>query len=301
MSYALKHILQALIVIAMAAALVGAALWARGKAGGEKCIVVDVVIANADSSAFVTPDGVRAQLKTIGIKTVGQLMSDINTDRIEEALAAGDYVEQAQCVKCPGGRLLVSATQIVPVLRVFDGDNSYYVNRVGKRVPATASYHADVPVVEGHFSKSWQPTRLLPLVDAVEAMDGQFASMYVANDSNNVYVVPRIKGHVVNFGPVTGIDNKLAKLRLFYSEVMPQKGWMTYDTISLKWDHQVVATRRSKAKKVEIDYSEDDDEPMADMQTMTGNPDSTGTAGKKAPTDTVRTAATKTDQTKKQQ
>lgn len=270
MNHTLKHLVQTLIVVVLAAALVIAALWAQGKAGGERCTVVDVEIANADSSAFVTPDGVRAQLKTIGIKTVGQLMDDINTDRIEEALAASDYVEQAECVKCPGGRLLVSATQIVPVLRVFDGDNSYYVNRAGKRVAATASYHADVPVVEGHFTKQWQPTRLLPLVDAVEAMDGQFASMYVARDSNNVFVVPRIKGHVVNFGPVTGIDSKLAKLRLFYREVMPQKGWMTYDTISLKWDHQVVATRRSKAKKVEIDYSDADDEPMADMQTMTG-------------------------------
>lgn len=268
-----RHLLQALILIALVAALAVAILWGRGKAAGERCIAVDVEIANADSSAFVTADGVRAQLKTIGIKTEGELMSDINTDRIEEALAASDYVEQAQCAKCPGGRLLVSATQIVPVMRVFDGDNSYYVNRAGKRVPATSSYHADVPVVEGHFDRRWQPTRLLPLIDAVEALDGEFASMYVARDSNNVFVVPRIKGHVVNFGPVTDIDNKIAKLKLFYKEVMPQKGWMTYDTISLKWNHQVVATRRAKAQKATIDYSDDDDEPMADLQTMTGTPE----------------------------
>ena len=49
---------------------------------------------------------------------------------------------------------------------------------------------------------------------------------------------------------------------------MPAKGWETYDTISVKWDHQVVATRRHKAVKIEMTYDSAYDEPETDIQTM---------------------------------
>jgi hypothetical protein len=56
---------------------------------------------------------------------------------------------------------------------------------------------------------------------------------------------------------------------LFYREVMPKRGWNTFDTISVKWNHQVVATRRTKAVQQTIEANPDDDEQAPDIQTMT--------------------------------
>jgi len=78
---------------------------------------------------------------------------------------------------------------------------------------------------------------------------------------------------VVNIGNADGFDNKFAKLKLFYSEVLPKRGWNTYDTISVKWNHQIVATRRVKAVPQIIEYDPEDDEQAPDIETMT-----TGTA-----------------------
>jgi hypothetical protein len=50
---------------------------------------------------------------------------------------------------------------------------------------------------------------------------------------------------------------------------MPQRGWNTFDTISVKWNHQVVATRRTKAVQQVIVDAPDDDEQAPDIQTMT--------------------------------
>ena len=92
--------------------------------------------------------------------------------------------------------------------------------------------------------------------------------MYSVRDSNNVYIVPCILGHVVNIGHIDNLDNKFAKLREFYTKVMPEKGWLYYDTISLKFSHQVVATRRVKAVKSDFDWANQPDEADADIETM---------------------------------
>ena len=136
---------------------------------------------------------------------------------------------------------------------------------------ATNYYHSDVPVVQGHFTRKYPPTRLLPLIDYVEkdSLLRSLVSMYVVRDTNNILIVPTLSGHVVNMGNASGFENKFAKLRLFYEKVMPKKGWNTYDTISVKWSHQVVATRRVKAVEQVIEYNPEDDEQAPDIQTMT--------------------------------
>ena len=84
----------------------------------------------------------------------------------------------------------------------------------------------------------------------------------------NVMIVPTVSGHVVNLGDVNNIENKFKKLLLFYRKVMPEKGWQTYDTISVKWNYQVVATKRTKAVKEVMDWSEEYDEPDPDMEML---------------------------------
>ena len=88
-------------------------------------------------------------------------------------------------------------------------------------------------------------------------------------DTNNIIIVPELSGHVVNIGNADGFENKFAKLKQFYTQVLPKRGWNTYDTISVKWNHQIVATRRVKAvEQVLPDHSEDD-EQAPDIETMT--------------------------------
>lgn len=255
----------------LAAALVTGILWAKDKSRGEKCTGIEVQVINADSTSFVTPQGVLNDLKGQGIKLVGKRMGDINASEIEEALRLSPYLENADIVKCQDGKVLIRVSQLVPVFRVFDGGSSYYVNRAGKHMSATNYYHSDVPVVQGHFTRKFPPTHLLPLIDYVEndSLLHSLVTMYIVRDTNNIILVPSISGHVVNIGNVSGLDNKFAKLKLFYREVMPQRGWNTFDTISVKWNHQVVATRRTKAVQQTIVDAPDDDEQAPDIQTMT--------------------------------
>ena len=272
----MKRLIQNIILIVMAVALTTGILWARYKSQGELCNSVEVEVINADSTSFVTPQGVLSDLKHQGLEFKGKRMADINASDIEKALSQSPYLEFADIVKCQDGRLLIRVSQLLPVLRVFDGDNSYYVNRAGKIMDASLYYHSDVPVVQGHFTRKYPATRLLPLIDYIESdsLLSSLVTMYCVRDTNNIILVPQISGHVINVGDASGFENKFAKLKLFYREVMPKRGWNAFDTISVKWDHQVVATRRHKAVRQADPGDPNDDEQPPDIETMdmTWNP-----------------------------
>ena len=267
----MKRLIQNIILLILATLLVAGVIWARSRKTNEVCQRVTVQIVNKDSTVCVTEQGVQTELAQSGIKVIGKPMWQINAARIEEVLGHSEYLENVECVKATDGELIIRASQLVPVMRVFENDgSSYYVNAAGKRMNATAIYHSDVPVVQGHFTKQFPATRLLPLVKYVEgdSLLRTLVTMYSMRDSNNIFLVPSIYGHVVNIGGVNGFEQKFDKLKLFYREVMPAKGWETYDTISVKWNHQVVATRRKKAVQVAMTYDPEDDEVIPDLETM---------------------------------
>lgn len=283
----MKRLIQNSILIVLAAALGLGIMWARSKSQGEVCTAVEVEVINGDSTSFVTPKGVLSDLRGQGVTLVGKRMADINASDVEEALRISPYLESADIVKCQDGKILIRVSQLVPVFRVFDGDNSYYVNRAGKLMDAMSYYHSDVPVVRGHFTRKYPPTRLLPLIDYVEndSLLRSIVTMYSVLDTNNIIIVPEISGHVVNIGNAQGFENKFAKLKLFYREVMPKRGWNTFDTISVKWNHQVVATRRVKAVVQTIEIDPDEDEQAPDIETMNVNAKPNQGADNKAPAD----------------
>lgn len=275
----MKRIVQYIVLLLLTALLVWGILWARGKANEELCVGVDVEVVNADSTSFVTPEGIKNDLNKLGIRIVGKPMASINASEIENKLRQSEYLESAECVKGGNHRVLIRVRQLVPVLRVFDQDNvSYYMNRDGKRMNAVPNYRADVPVVQGHFDARFPAIRLLPLVEYVESdsLLSSLVAMYSVRDSNNVFIMPNVygtvnhvmRGHVVNLGSVDNYKAKLKKLCAFYKNVLPVKGWAYYDTISVKWDYQVVATRRNKKVHVAVQIDSIDNESEADLETI---------------------------------
>ena len=257
-------------------------LWARDKSHDEICTALEVEVLNNDSTSFVTPLGVIEELERHHIIVKGKPVWQINVEEIEKQLGESQYIESVECMFENGGRLKIKVAQIVPVMRVFDGDHSYYVNKDGKRMTAVSTFHADVPIVEGHFTSSYGPLRLLPMINYVEQDSAlkSLVTMYFMRDSNNIFIVPSINGHVVNMGNCDGYESKFKKLKLFYNKVMPVKGWKYYDTISVKWNHQVVATKRDKTIEVEPEYDPEEDEPSDNMQTMRVSDNSKGPVNK---------------------
>ncbi|MEG2218029.1 MAG: hypothetical protein RRY02_00755 [Muribaculaceae bacterium] len=275
MKKTVKILLKYSVLVLLIAYLAISITWAGVQAEKDVCKNVEVRILNADSTVFLTQKGILKELEGLHIKLKGKRISEINTEAVEQALDKFDYLEQAECVIEDNSKVVIEVKQLLPIMRVFDGEKTYYLNKDGKQMRADARYHIDVPLVKGRFNNKLKASSLIPMVQYISGNEAlnMLVTMIEVRDANNVFIIPNIYGHVVNIGTPTDFESKFAKLMMMYKDVMPIKGWYTYDTISVKWDYQIVATKRQKAIKEDEVFGPDDDEPAPDIETMTIEPD----------------------------
>lgn len=212
---------------------------------------LEIHIADSLHTNFVTADDISNECSDV-LSQIGELTKgDIDLNTLEKRLCALPVVEHANVSSLNNGGLRIDVEPLLPVARVFTpmGD-SYYINSSGKRVMATARYHVDVPIVVGDFdSRHIAPADLLPMLSYIagDPTANALVSTVALDKKGDIIVVPVIRGQIINMGDTSDIKGKFDRLKTFYAKVMPIKGWNTYDTISVKWAGQIVASHRDKS------------------------------------------------------
>lgn len=245
-----QKILKWSILTALLAYSAVIAVWAHREARLHECTGIEIHVEGSLAMDSVIRHGVTEELYKYPKKITGVPVHQINTTEIERYLSKYNNFESVNCIISTRGKLIIKIVPLIPVMRVFYGDNSYYINKDGKHVVSNAEFYNDVPIVTGGFNRNFTPKSVLPLVNYIrkDAMLNELVSMVDAKDAKNLILVPRIRGHVINFGDTTRLDEKKRSLLMFYRQVMPYKGWEEYDTISVKFRGQVVASRRDKTR-----------------------------------------------------
>lgn len=286
-----KLILSILVSLLLVAYLIFGVIWSNSEAEKATCRGVEIVVSDTANQRFVTVEDIAYELDNLPSRANGMLLSSINTDKIEHTLQCIDKIERANAVVLSNNRILITVEPMEPVARVFDGKQSYYINKEGKRIIADARYHLDVPVISGHFDSTFTAASLLPLIKYINENEtwNSLISMISVKNSRNVILVPIIRGHVINIGTADEFDSKFARLDKFYKDVMPVKGWDYYDTLSVKWHGQLVATRRAKnltSPKVDFDIESENEAP--DVSTMLTSGDIPAIAVKKTEKNSIK-------------
>lgn len=257
-----KTILGWVILVTLTAYVILAAIWAHAEAAKNSCKGINVIIEKGHTTDSVTKRGVMSEIGKYPAKIIGEQIPSIDTRSLERYLKAYPQFEDVVCSFNTSGKLNVKVKPMVPEIRVFEDSASYYINKDGKKMASKASFFVDVPVVSGHFTDTFRPKDLLPVTRFVasDPMLSKLIGMIHADDAENIILIPRIHGHVVNFGDTNRLSEKKKALHAVYRKVIPYKGWEEYDTISVKFRGQVVATRRDKGNQSpqKVEYSEPD-------------------------------------------
>lgn len=239
-----------LLLTALIAYAVLMAAWAASQVHSRPCagLRVEVVPPGPGVPAFLTPKAVERELGDLPARAKGTPLSAIDTEALERRLMGVNNFESAECVITSDGYLLVRVVPIVPEARVFTPSGTYYINKEGKRLDAHAEYFVNLPVIHGAFTDKMPARLALPVARFVQrdSLLRSLVAMIDFRSPSNIILIPRIAGHVVNIGDTTRLREKADALALFYRKVMPRKGWDAYDTISVKFRGQIVATRADK-------------------------------------------------------
>ncbi|MGM9840669.1 MAG: cell division protein FtsQ/DivIB, partial [Candidatus Limisoma sp.] len=185
-----KKITLIVVSVLLAAYVVVAFPFVKLLKQDDCCKGVDIVIDYAESVKFVTVDYISSQLNEMGIAPEGKRIVDIDIADIEKRLKAKDYIENVECYITADNLLHIDIKPLQPVMRVFDGADSYYVNKDNKRMQSNADFFIDRPVVKGRFTPEYPPTRLLPLIDFLDKSKRwrDLTGMIEVRDSNNIFL-----------------------------------------------------------------------------------------------------------------
>lgn len=215
----------------------------------QPCELFEITVADSSECDLLTRDDVRAYLADADLLPEGKPMKQVDTELIEQCVREIDLLCDVKCYHKRHGDVYLSVRQRRPVVRVIsdEGDN-YYLDADGERIAVDAMYLDYLPLVLGCDDDTLSARDLLPMIGYISAhpfWNAQVEHIYIS-PSHEVSLIPRVGDHTILLGSPCDYEGKLARVLALYEQVMPRMGWAAYDTISVKFDGQVVCTRRNK-------------------------------------------------------
>ncbi len=185
-------------------------------------------------------------------KIVGANVENLSLKILENRLKNHKFVSNTEVSTDFQGNLFVSITQSKPIARILRQDGpGAYVSNIGQVLPLSEKYTARVVLLSGDYTrKLWldnleetpygqQLLELLLYIDQDPFWKAQIAEVSI-NRNGDIRLYPQVTRQVVEFGKAENIEEKFKKLMIFYTRILPAKGWNTYDRVSLKYSNQIV-------------------------------------------------------------
>ena len=143
------------------------------------------------------------------------------------------------------GRLVIDVEQREPLFRVM-GAKDFYMDREGVAVYETEKHPANVMLVTGEANEVFVGEKLLPMMIFLEENEFWNTQIQQINVSNKgeLEIVPLVGDHIIEFGDSDNFKAKFRNLKALYEQGFKETGWGKYKKISLKYENQIVCTRK---------------------------------------------------------
>lgn len=210
----------------------------------KRVISIDVKFDKGDN-LFMSYEMVNKLLIQNGRTVKNQAKSLIDLNNLEKQVLMHPMVESATTFLTVDGRLKTVVTQKTPIGRISSGSESYYIDRLGEKMPLSENYSARVPIVTGVFEDDNLEDlyTLLSFIRADLFLEKQIVGIHKVNNEN-FKLMTRVGNHEINIGKVENLQLKFKNLKAFYNSTMENKTIENYRLINLKYNNQVVCTKK---------------------------------------------------------
>ena len=242
----LKTLFKIFILFGLAAYLIFAVTMLRKEESHPACTGLNIVINDEHQTGFFSENEVRQLLVSKKLYPEREPLDQIDLAQLESVLLSSPYIDQALCYKTAEGQISMQITPRHPVLHVLnqEGDD-FYIDNHGATM--SRGYHQiDLIVMTGNVPRSTAGKKYYKL--GVKLSEDDFWSQQIeeihVTGKGELQLTPKVGQHTIILGDTSKIDDKLSRLRTFYTEGLDKAGWNLYETINLKYDNQVVCTKR---------------------------------------------------------
>ncbi len=243
----MKKILIILIAVAVIGYLIFSATYFRDSSRNQVCESFEVVIRDSARTRFVLAQDIVHLVKRYDLYPVGKTFGEINTLSIRDTILTNRLVESAEVYTTPGGSIVAAIRQREPVLRVIsDVKGNFYVDKDRQVMPVSSSFAVYVPIATGAIDEEYAQNELFDFAMFLHDNPDWDAwiEQIVVQKNHQVELIPRVGDFRIIMGNLDDYPEKLAKFVRFVNEGLAIVGWNRYTEINLKYENQVVCTRK---------------------------------------------------------
>ena len=167
-----------------------------------------------------------------------------NISEIEKTFKTGATNKDAKVYVQHSGDINIEVIERVPILRLFDNTQSYYLDSECVPMPTSNSYTARKLLVSGDLN-IYSNTEICNLYSIINSNDF-YQSLITQIDlqKNNVTLITRIKNFEINIGDLNMLETKFENLLSFYDRIVKFKGWDYYNKVNLKYVDQIICSKK---------------------------------------------------------
>ncbi|MTI21920.1 cell division protein FtsQ [Fulvivirga sp. RKSG066] len=242
------HTVKVMLALVVAMVIIG---FTERKSTDNTCQDIVIRIENQNGNYFVDENDILQLMTANGDEVIiGSSFDDLNLKEIEQRVEQESFIKGIQIYRDLKGNMLVEAELRRPFARVV-GKNASYIAMDGTYLPISRKYNTRAVILSGKFFNQIGANLLdtedgeaiyemLNFIYKDEFWSAQIAQMEI--DKNlNILIYPQVTKQIVEFGTPEGFEKKFKKLKIFYKEILPRKGWNTYERVNLKYKDQIVA------------------------------------------------------------
>lgn len=247
------QILKPAKIVLLVLLLFGTIGFAEKKYDRKTCTSIEVHINNQFENYFINENDVIEIITKRGdLKIVGESFTEINLKALETELYQNKFIRHAEVFKDLTGRLLINIDQSRPIARMMSTKMSdRYISNKGEVLPMSRRYTARVLLIDGAFADNAKLydlndtelgrklMELLIFIESDKFWKAQIAQMSI-DRKGNISMYTQVSKQQIEFGQPEDIEEKFRNLSVFYKEILPSKGWNTYNTVNVKFKNQIV-------------------------------------------------------------
>lgn len=203
------------------------------------------VVFVGDNAPFVDQETVNKLLieNNRDVKSIGKDKLDLN--KLENALNTHEMIEKSDVFVSIDGALKAVVKQKTPIARFFDGDESFYIDFKGNRMPLSQNFTARVPLVSGGVNKknSEKLAELFRIIYDDDFLKKNIIGVQIM-PNGSLKMLNRNYNYQIDFGGTLRMNAKFNNYKVFFQKAVLDSSLNKYKTIDLRFAQQVVCTKK---------------------------------------------------------
>lgn len=203
-----------------------------------------VVVFVGDNAPFVKQETVN-KLLIENRKEAQSIHKDkLDLNKLEKALNANAMIEKSDVFVSIDGVLKAIVKQKTPIARVFDGDDSFYIDYEGNKMPLSSNFTARVPLVSGEINKNNKEdlAELFRIIYGDEFLKKNIIGIQIM-PNGSLKMLNRNFNYQIDFGRAINVKAKFNNYKAFFQKAVLDSSLYKYNKIDLRFTQQVVCTK----------------------------------------------------------